>query len=183
MLLLKRMNWSTLSCFCRRASFLVSGWPTDNGRRSKDTKSVPEGFSRKRWKGCESAPKQLQFTLWLNSMTAGQGQFPITCSAVGSGGLGADSWTFLSPCFGDMTPWKKTGQTATAIKLNLPPWCVNTSESSSNLYLHSLNTAGWLYPHIARNRALSSLQESPSHSTEASSRRPVPSLSALLVGP
>lgn len=68
-----------------------------NGRWSKDTESISEGFSRKRWKGCESAPKQLQFTVWLNSMTPGQWQFPITCWAAGSGGLGADSRAFPSP--------------------------------------------------------------------------------------
>lgn len=35
---------------------------------------------------------------------------------------------------------KKDGQTATVINLNLPPWCVNTSESPGELHLFSPNT-------------------------------------------
>lgn len=52
------------------------------------------------------------------------------------------------------------------LKLNLLPWCVNTSESARKLHLPSPNTpapAGWLCT-FARDRAFCTLQESPSHS-------------------
>ena len=50
-----------------------------------------------------------------------------------------------------MTPWRKTRQTARAIYLNLPSWCVSIPESFSELHLCFPNTSapgGWLYAHI-----------------------------------
>lgn len=50
-----------------------------------------------------------------------------------------------------------------AISLNLLPWCVNTSESSSELWLHSSNISApgrWLYPLYP----LCTIQELSNHS-------------------
>lgn len=135
--------------------------------------------------------------MWISSYAAavysraqrdpGSMALPKTHCTEGSGGLGADSWAFLSPllqgqcppvtpapgtmsschpCLRDMPPWRKTGQAAMEIKLTMLPWCVNTSESARKLHLPSPNTpapASWLCT-FARDRAFSTLQESPSHS-------------------
>lgn len=79
--------------------------------------------------------------------------------AVSHNMLGCGLWWFrnwlmslpVTPALGTWLPEERQGKTARAINLNLPPWCVNTSESSSELHLYSPNTSapgGWLYPHI-----------------------------------
>lgn len=159
------MNWSTLFCFCRRASFLIGGCPTSHTRCSKIAESIPEGFSRKR---CESAPKQLQFTVWLKSMTPGQWQFPITCWAVGSGGF--RSWVtshLITPALGTWLPegrldkylrWSiLTCHHSVSTPLKHPSSCTCTPQTllhQENYFIHT----------VARDKILYTLHESPNHS-------------------